>query len=168
MRIAVAGFERGLVGIRIIPRREVMAIAAGQAPRSVPVPGLVTRGGDVDRHLLAGEDNYQVAVDIGQPALRDCADRPASVPLEHRAAGHAVNTVNEPRLQFRPPLTKQVRQQCVLCRARPLPLANDPFRRPRPRPAVRTAWTALTTWHSEASPGKPARITNRANSGPFI
>ena len=74
-RIAVAGFERGLLGIRIIPCREVTALAAGQAHRPVPVPGLVAREGDVDPRLLAGEDNYQVAVDIGQPALRDCASR---------------------------------------------------------------------------------------------
>ena len=82
-----------------------MAIAAGQAHRSVPVPRLVTREGNVDPHLLAGEDNHQVTVDIGQPVLRDCVGRPASVPLEHRGAGHAVNTVDEPGLQFRPPLT---------------------------------------------------------------
>jgi hypothetical protein len=67
-----------------------MALAAAQAHRSVPVPGLVTREGDVDRQLLASEDHHQVMVDIGQPALRDCAGRPGSVPLEHRAAGHAV------------------------------------------------------------------------------
>jgi len=29
------------------------------------------------------------------------------------------------------------------------------------------AWTALTTWRSEALPGKPARVANRANSDPF-
>jgi hypothetical protein len=29
------------------------------------------------------------------------------------------------------------------------------------------AWTALTTWHNEGSPGKPALVTNRANSGLF-
>jgi hypothetical protein len=29
------------------------------------------------------------------------------------------------------------------------------------------AWTALTTWHSGASPGKLARVANRANSGSF-
>jgi hypothetical protein len=42
----------------------------------VPVPGLVTREGDVDGYLLASEDNHQVAVDIGQPVLRDRAGRP--------------------------------------------------------------------------------------------
>jgi hypothetical protein len=70
-RIAVASFEGGLFGIRIIPGREVTAFAASQAHRPAPVPGLVTREGDVDPHLLAGQDNDQVAVDIGQPALRD-------------------------------------------------------------------------------------------------
>jgi hypothetical protein len=145
-----------------------MAIAAGQAHRSAPVPGLATREGDVDPHLLASKDNHQVTVDIGQPALRDCPGRPASVPLEHRAAGHAVNTVNEPRLQFRPPLTKQLRSSACF-------VEHVPFHSPMTPSAVRapglpygTAWTALTTWHSEASPGKPARATNRANSGPFI
>ncbi len=50
-----------------------------------------------------------------------------------------------------------------------------PFHSPMTPSAVRTrglpygtAWTALTTWPSEASPGKPARVTNRANNGPFI
>jgi len=137
LRIAVAGFERGLFGIRIIPRRKVTALAAGQAHRPVPVPGPVARESDVDPHLLAGQDDDQVAVDIGQPALRDRAGRHTSVPLERRSTGHAVNTVNEPRPRFRPPLTKQPRQQGVLRRARPLPLVDDPFRRPRPRPAIR-------------------------------
>jgi hypothetical protein len=72
----MAGFERGLLGVRIIACREVMAVAAGQAHRSVPVPGLVAREGDVDRHVLASEGNHQAVVDVGQAALQDCAGRP--------------------------------------------------------------------------------------------
>jgi hypothetical protein len=124
----VAGFERGLLGIRIIARRNVMALAAGQAHRSVPVPGLVAREGNVDRHPLASEGNHQVTVDIGQPARRDCAGRLGSVP----AGAPSYGTRGTHGLPYG------------------------------------TAWTALTTWPSEASPGKPARVTNRANSGPFI
>src|SRR5690348_18424223 len=49
-RIAVASLERGLFSLRIIPGREVTALATGQAHRSLPVPGLVAREGDVDPH----------------------------------------------------------------------------------------------------------------------
>jgi hypothetical protein len=30
-----------------------------------------------------------------------------------------------------------------------------------------TSWAALTTWRSEASPGRPARAANRANCDPL-
>jgi hypothetical protein len=128
--LAVAGFKRGLLSRRVFADWEVLALAAGQPHRGLPVPRRVAGKGDVDDHILAAVGEQEVAVDIGHPAFGYSTGRDGPVTAQHGNAVGQVDTVNQPGPQLRPSLNHDPREQSVFGRARSLPFADDPFRSP--------------------------------------
>ena len=138
-RIAVAGFECGLTGVRVISAGN--SRPSPQARRIDCRPSQGWSAGKVMSIVTSRParviTRYR-CTSVSPPSGTALA---ASAPCRSMtdSAGHAVDTVNQPRPQVRPPLPDQLRPAGVLGRARPVPFADDPLR-PSVTPACHREW----------------------------
>jgi hypothetical protein len=81
-------------------------------------------------NVLVAARQQEVAVDIGQPAVRHGTGRKSAITAQREGTIGPVHPVNKPGAQLRPPLSDDPCQKGMLGRTCSLPLAQDPLRCP--------------------------------------